>query len=194
MKLRYVKTYSGVFLHRLLVADSPTNLVDLCSPDASDARWAFPLRGQWNNQGQRTSENGFTLIALPAQSANACGSATLTASERCELWSGYPIYPQKGCLEGNGTKCAFCKELAALGGKQSGMRVAAAKDRLCWSQPSTAFRTHNSRSALVAETALHARDSLGINYPSRRSDRWSGEWASHAFVRVATVLGNHRLL
>jgi hypothetical protein len=51
-----------VFLHRLLVAQSPTDWADLCGPDASGARWAFPLRGQWNNEGQRTSESGFTLI------------------------------------------------------------------------------------------------------------------------------------
>src|SRR4051794_6533000 len=51
-----------IFLHRLLVAEAPTNWVDLCSPDVSGGRWAFPLRGQWNNEGQRTSESGFTLI------------------------------------------------------------------------------------------------------------------------------------
>jgi hypothetical protein len=51
-----------VFLHRLLVAESPTNWADLCGPDASGARWAFPLRGQWNNEGQRISEDGLTLI------------------------------------------------------------------------------------------------------------------------------------
>ena len=51
-----------IVLHRLLVAESPDNWVDLCDPDPSGARWAFPLRGQWDSEGRRVSESGFTLI------------------------------------------------------------------------------------------------------------------------------------
>jgi hypothetical protein len=51
-----------IILHRFLVADSSENWVDLCAPDAAGARWGFPLRGQWNSEGQRISESGFTLI------------------------------------------------------------------------------------------------------------------------------------
>jgi hypothetical protein len=51
-----------IFLHRFLVAESPNSWVDLCDPDASGARWAFPLRGQWDSEGRRTSDSGFTLI------------------------------------------------------------------------------------------------------------------------------------
>lgn len=51
-----------IFLHRLLVAETPDYWVDLCAPDAAGARWAFPLRGQWDGEGRRVSESGFTLI------------------------------------------------------------------------------------------------------------------------------------
>ena len=51
-----------IFLHRFLVAESSDNWVDLCDSDASGARWAFPLRGQWDSEGRRISDSGFTLI------------------------------------------------------------------------------------------------------------------------------------
>jgi hypothetical protein len=51
-----------IVLYRFLVAETPENWVDLCTPDASGARWGFPLRGQWDSEGQRISESGFTLI------------------------------------------------------------------------------------------------------------------------------------
>jgi hypothetical protein len=51
-----------IVLHKFLVAEAPENWVDLCGPDAAGARWGFPLRGRWDSDGRRISEDGFTLI------------------------------------------------------------------------------------------------------------------------------------
>jgi hypothetical protein len=50
-----------IILHRITDADSLGHETELCQPDPQGARWAFPLRGQWNDEGERTSEAGFTL-------------------------------------------------------------------------------------------------------------------------------------
>lgn len=34
---------------------------ELCNPDAAGERWAFPLRGQWDEDGHPVSDQGFTL-------------------------------------------------------------------------------------------------------------------------------------
>ncbi|HWI86507.1 MAG TPA: ADYC domain-containing protein [Sphingomonas sp.] len=51
---------------------------DLCEPDAQGERWAFPLKGQWDDAGRRLSERGLTL-------ACAAGGAI----GKCVRW-GYP--------------------------------------------------------------------------------------------------------
>lgn len=50
-----------VFLHRMQVADPSGAWVELCKPDATGARWAFPLRGQWDGEGRRLSDRGLML-------------------------------------------------------------------------------------------------------------------------------------
>jgi hypothetical protein len=51
-----------IFLHRMLVADPTGHWIELCTPDATGAIWAFPLGGQWNSEGFHISNNGFSLI------------------------------------------------------------------------------------------------------------------------------------
>ena len=48
-------------LHRITTVDALGHESELCQPDPQGDRWAFPLRGQWSNEGERTSEAGFTL-------------------------------------------------------------------------------------------------------------------------------------
>ena len=50
-----------VFLHSLKVANASGHWTALCKPDPAGAAWAFPLRGQWDSEGRRTSKRGFTL-------------------------------------------------------------------------------------------------------------------------------------
>jgi hypothetical protein len=51
-----------VLLHHLLVEDPAGGPAEeLCEPDAEGRRAAFPLRGQWDGEGQRVSDSGFTL-------------------------------------------------------------------------------------------------------------------------------------
>jgi hypothetical protein len=51
-----------VLLYRISVVDPVTGALDeLCEPDARGERWAFPLKGQWDANGRRTSDQGFTL-------------------------------------------------------------------------------------------------------------------------------------
>jgi ADYC domain len=51
-----------VLLYRMGVLDPATAaLEELCEPDAAGERWAFPLQGQWDGQGRRISDRGFTL-------------------------------------------------------------------------------------------------------------------------------------
>jgi len=51
-----------VLLYRIGVLDPATGAVEeLCEPDATGERWAFPLRGRWDGDGRRISDRGFTL-------------------------------------------------------------------------------------------------------------------------------------
>jgi hypothetical protein len=51
-----------VLLYRIGVLDPTTGAVEeLCEPDAAGERWAFPLQGQWDSNGRRISDRGFTL-------------------------------------------------------------------------------------------------------------------------------------
>jgi hypothetical protein len=51
-----------VLLYRISVVDPVTGALDeLCEPDARGERWAFPLKGQWDAEGRRISDKGFTL-------------------------------------------------------------------------------------------------------------------------------------
>jgi hypothetical protein len=50
-----------VFLHSMMAADASGHWTALCKPDPAGAAWSFPLRGQWDSEGRRTSEHGFTL-------------------------------------------------------------------------------------------------------------------------------------
>jgi hypothetical protein len=44
------------------MVDPATGALDeLCEPDAKGERWAFPLKGQWDANGRRISDQGFTL-------------------------------------------------------------------------------------------------------------------------------------
>ena len=50
-----------IILHRIATVDAVGHESEPCQPDPQGARWVFPLRGQWNNEGKRTSGTGFTL-------------------------------------------------------------------------------------------------------------------------------------
>ena len=51
-----------VLLYRMIVVDRGSGeSEELCEPDQEGNRWAFPLRGQWDANGRRISNEGFTL-------------------------------------------------------------------------------------------------------------------------------------
>ena len=51
-----------ILLYHLEAVDQATGQrEELCGPDADGERWAFPLRGQWDSEGQHISDSGFTL-------------------------------------------------------------------------------------------------------------------------------------
>ncbi len=51
-----------VLLYRMTVVDHVRGKSEeLCEPDQQGDRWAFPLRGQWDANGRRISDEGFTL-------------------------------------------------------------------------------------------------------------------------------------
>ncbi len=51
-----------IFLYHLLAVDAATGRrEELCGPNVDGERWAFPLRGQWDAEGQKVSDSGFTL-------------------------------------------------------------------------------------------------------------------------------------
>lgn len=52
--------------------------VELCNPDAAGERWAFPLRGQWDEEGYPLSDEGFTLT---------CGDGSMG---KCVRWGYKP--------------------------------------------------------------------------------------------------------
>jgi hypothetical protein len=49
-----------VLLYKAAVVDGETPK-ELCDPDPDGNRWMFPLKGQWNSEGQLISHSGFTL-------------------------------------------------------------------------------------------------------------------------------------
>jgi hypothetical protein len=51
-----------ILLYHFLSVDPATGQrEELCGPDAYGERWGFPLRGQWDPEGQHISDAGFTL-------------------------------------------------------------------------------------------------------------------------------------
>jgi len=51
-----------ILLHHIEVLGAGSGLSQaLCEPDDGKIHWAFPLEGQWNFNGERISEEGFTL-------------------------------------------------------------------------------------------------------------------------------------
>lgn len=49
-----------VLLYKVAVVDGEKP-VELCDPDPDGNRWMFPLKGQWDSEGQLISHSGFTL-------------------------------------------------------------------------------------------------------------------------------------
>jgi hypothetical protein len=49
-----------VLLYKAAVVDGETP-AELCDPDPDGNRWMFPLKGQWDSEGQLISHSGFTL-------------------------------------------------------------------------------------------------------------------------------------
>jgi ADYC domain len=52
---KYCSTESRFLTRRIGASD------ELCEPNPQGERWAFPLRGQWNANGDHISDKGFTL-------------------------------------------------------------------------------------------------------------------------------------
>lgn len=51
-----------VLLYHMLAVDARTGRTDeLCGPDVRGERWAFPVRGQWDAEGNHLSDAGYTL-------------------------------------------------------------------------------------------------------------------------------------
>ena len=51
-----------VLLYAMQLLDPKTGAATpLCEHDADGKHWAFPLRGQWDRDGRRISDKGFTL-------------------------------------------------------------------------------------------------------------------------------------
>jgi hypothetical protein len=51
-----------ILLYRISTVDPVTGAPgELCEPDARGERWAFPLKGRWDANGRRISDQGFTL-------------------------------------------------------------------------------------------------------------------------------------
>ncbi|MBS0420734.1 MAG: hypothetical protein JSR66_23695 [Proteobacteria bacterium] len=48
-------------LYHLFSIDEHGVASELCEPDAQGERWGFPLRGQWDPEGQHVSDKGYTL-------------------------------------------------------------------------------------------------------------------------------------
>lgn len=49
-------------LYKMRAIDPETGQAEeLCGPDAQGERWAFPLRGQWDEEGRPLTDQGFTL-------------------------------------------------------------------------------------------------------------------------------------
>ncbi len=50
-----------VLYHFLAVDPATRQKEELCGPNADGERWGFPMRGQWDAEGRRISESGYTL-------------------------------------------------------------------------------------------------------------------------------------
>ena len=48
-------------LYHLFAVDSAGKTEELCGPDVRGEHWAFPVRGQWDAEGQHISNAGYTL-------------------------------------------------------------------------------------------------------------------------------------
>ena len=63
-----------ILLHR--ITDLPDRGAqaahDLCEPDAHGERWAFPLRGQWDDRGRRTADRALTLVCVGGGGIGKC--------------------------------------------------------------------------------------------------------------------------
>lgn len=52
-----------IHLYRMTSVDPRTgHAEELCGADAQGERWAFPLQGQWDDEGNRLPGGGFTLV------------------------------------------------------------------------------------------------------------------------------------
>ncbi len=66
-------------IYRMRAQDPATGTWgELCNPDAAGERWAFPLRGQWDEDGYPLSDDGFTLT---------CGDGSMG---KCVRWGYKP--------------------------------------------------------------------------------------------------------
>ena len=51
-----------VLLYHMLAVDTRTGQTEeLCGPDVRAERWAFPIHGQWDAEGNKLSDSGYTL-------------------------------------------------------------------------------------------------------------------------------------
>ena len=55
------RDHETLLYHFLEVESDVRQARELCEPDGRGERWAFPLRGQWDAEGGRISNEGFTL-------------------------------------------------------------------------------------------------------------------------------------
>jgi hypothetical protein len=55
------RTGEMLLYHMLLIDPAGAGERELCEPDPQGERWAFPVRGHWDAEGQYVSDAGFTL-------------------------------------------------------------------------------------------------------------------------------------
>ena len=62
-----------LLLYRITVLAQPNGIShDLCDPVSSGERWAFPLKGQWDSEGRRVSQDGLTLVCAGGGAIGKC--------------------------------------------------------------------------------------------------------------------------
>lgn len=65
--------FGDLLLYRMRRLDPATGRAEeLCDPDATGARWAFPLAGRWDAEGRRISEHGLTLACAAEGAIGKC--------------------------------------------------------------------------------------------------------------------------
>jgi hypothetical protein len=86
-----------ILLYHLLAVDEATGKTEeLCGPDARGERWAFPVRGQWDADGNHISDAGYTLTCGDGAQGK-CGRSSTTArilpstTRPASEWSAPPI-------------------------------------------------------------------------------------------------------